>query len=447
MAVKLPSKDSSPDPTNPETGVKYEELMTVEGSRRLLISKGTQSIFTQIISAEEWDEYKPIDKNSFVKAKIDDKTIYMKIDDITNSYLKISERELRLAAENNQLSPLFTLGFYAKDLYDNAITQKVEGLTLPLIRKVISQAKFHLAGIKDEKSIEFSKDEDRFITKRLAGRMHLIYLKPQDLLGIGSIGVVSKVYDITQAKFYAMKTARDSHSYYHLQIDKEARLLEEFSKRGLNGIQEAPLFKGTGFLVGKLYELGDLDLWNKKLSSSREKMDCCLQLWKQYVGFAQTPPNHFYHGDLKPANILVSRGIGKTEFRIGDWTDAQKSGEISGMLFCTPRFTPESYKKAIDLSKDFAMATKHDIFSLGATMYHALTGGKDPYTFEGYHIEPFKDKLLMEMGYPKELIDLIRSMVQLDPKNQLSFHDLNRGWELFEKNQNSSEIESKIQAS
>lgn len=434
-----PPPPSSSSPSASPSSLRFEE-MSMEGKRKIIIYKGSQSIFAQIVSPEEWEKKSFIYKKTYVPATINDKKIYIKIKDITSSHLMISEDEIREAAEKKELLALLDSGFDVKDLFEKALGKKVEGLTLPLVRKVTSVARKRLNKIGEGKSVEFSEAGGKFIARRFDGKEHIVQLRIQEKLGAGTFGKVSKVYEITKGEFYAVKSAHYDDPYTNSVIDTEGRKLEELAKSGAKGVQESPIMRGSGFLVGKLYELGSLDSWMKKSNSATEKMDCCQQLWKEYLKFAQTPPLQLYHGDIKPANVFITREGGKAQFKIGDWAGVQKNGEISGMKATTKRFTPPNYRLAAEKNpSDFATLTKHDIYALGATMYLALTNGQEAYTVKSSELmEPFNDKLLQEMGYPKELIDIIRGMVQLDPSKQTSVSDLSKAWEIFEKIQSSS---------
>jgi serine/threonine protein kinase len=72
-----------------------------------------------------------------------------------------------------------------------------------------------------------------------------------------------------------------------------------------------------------------------------------------------------YHGDLKPNNILVSRGGG--EVKVIDYGLAAVKGEERERIRGTPEYmAPEQVKQKV-------INEKTDLYNLGATMYRMLT--------------------------------------------------------------------------
>lgn len=66
--------------------------------------------------------------------------------------------------------------------------------------------------------------------------------------------------------------------------------------------------------------------------------------------------------------------------------------------------------------------TKADIFSLGATIYELLIGEDLPNNGEEWHAirEGDLPKMMLKQDFSKQLKDLIRRMMKLDPKERPS---------------------------
>jgi len=127
-----------------------------------------------------------------------------------------------------------------------------------------------------------------------------------------------------------------------------------------------------------------------------------MNLGKKLVVFAKTAAAlahmhalGFYHADVKPENILVSA---EGDVRLIDFGVAWRRGEEKGRIQGTPDYlAPEQVRKKIANAKT-------DIFNLGATMYHMLSG-------EVIH-EGFRTKGASKFG---KLDDLVRPIVDLNP--------------------------------
>ncbi|MCB1845293.1 MAG: serine/threonine protein kinase, partial [Halioglobus sp.] len=124
--------------------------------------------------------------------------------------------------------------------------------------------------------------------------------------------------------------------------------------------------------------------------------------------------NHVLHGDLKPGNVLIAEnGRAKlTDFGISrplaDGSLA-RAGSPAAM-------SPEQYSGV-------PMDTRSDFFSLGAVLYHMLTG-EHPFMHDGVlnvaqllggSARPMRDVLGQDTEVPEALMDLVEQMLSNDP--------------------------------
>jgi serine/threonine protein kinase len=127
-----------------------------------------------------------------------------------------------------------------------------------------------------------------------------------------------------------------------------------------------------------------------------------LNLGKMLVVFAKTAAAlaHMhalgvYHADVKPENILVTP---EGDVRLIDFGVAWRRGEEKGRIQGTPEYlAPEQVRKKIANAKT-------DVFNLGATMYHMLSG-------RPIH-EGFRTKGASKFG---KLDDLVTSILDDNP--------------------------------
>jgi eukaryotic-like serine/threonine-protein kinase len=140
------------------------------------------------------------------------------------------------------------------------------------------------------------------------------------------------------------------------------------------------------------------------------------------------------HRDLKPGNIMLTRGApgsAKLQVKVIDFglakaiTDAGGEPDLThGQFVGTPNFaSPEQFGSG-------PVDARSDIYSLGATLWFALTG-KTP--FAGRNIEeirraqksdPLPTKQLKAAHVPSRLRSLLKSMLALEPAARPGIKDL-----------------------
>lgn len=134
------------------------------------------------------------------------------------------------------------------------------------------------------------------------------------------------------------------------------------------------------------------------------------------------------HRDLKPSNILLSpEGIAK----LADFGIAKKTGDVSGSGEGTSMTGSDEALGTLGyVSPEAAscspIGSYTDIYSLGATLYHLITG-KVPFVTPGISVADILNKvlwddpiapLLLREDCPPELSDLIMRMMSKEPANR-----------------------------
>jgi serine/threonine protein kinase len=126
------------------------------------------------------------------------------------------------------------------------------------------------------------------------------------------------------------------------------------------------------------------------------------------------------HLDIKPANFLIDRGnnIMLTDFGLAQKIVKDASEEAEREAFGTPAYvSPEQIQRG-------PTDQRTDIYSLGATLFHLMTG-KQPYdgaTVEdiiwGHLEKPFPLELAQQANMPNGWIYLIRKMMERAPDDR-----------------------------
>jgi predicted RNA-binding Zn-ribbon protein involved in translation (DUF1610 family) len=191
-----------------------------------------------------------------------------------------------------------------------------------------------------------------------------------ETLGIGGMGTVYKARDTLLDRFVALKLLRDDLG---VEIDHAARLQQEArvaaSVNHPNVIQvfSSGTDHGKFYLVMELVDHGSLDdlIEEKKRLPEELVLEAGIQVAK---GLRAAYGKGLIHRDVKPANILFAD---EHTAKIGDFGlagVAAEKAENRGEIWGTPYYVaPERLNNA---PEDF----RSDIYSLGATLFHAVAG-------------------------------------------------------------------------
>ena len=189
-----------------------------------------------------------------------------------------------------------------------------------------------------------------------------------EVLGQGGMGAVYRALDQSLGRYVAIKVMKRA-------LGQDAKLVESFLREAraaatLNHANIVQIYScgeqaGQPYIAMELVSGGRLDLMmegNKKLAE-----DLVLKTGLDVAeGLKAANEAGLVHGDIKPANILFDKhNIAKiVDFGLAQFVNAQQSHEIWG----TPYYI--SPERARGGKADH----RSDIYSLGATMYHALAG-------------------------------------------------------------------------
>ncbi|MHC4661892.1 MAG: serine/threonine protein kinase [Planctomycetota bacterium] len=247
-------------------------------------------------------------------------------------------------------------------------------------------------------------------------------------LGQGGMGIVYRGYDTENDHPVALKILLPSLIKYEL-----------FRKRFM--VEAAALKKIEHPNAVRFYEVGKIDdylycsmelLVGRDFSTRMRAdgpvpfADVISVLWHIAgvldYGYSKFMPGAFVHRDIKPHNIfecedgsirLMDFGLVRSRVLFG------KSITEEGKVFGTvPYMSPEQIRgdKSIDI--------RSDIFSLGSTAYHLLSG---EFPFQGEHTKEIKKEVLradpkpirkVVQELPKELTRILGKMMKAKPDNR-----------------------------
>lgn len=237
-----------------------------------------------------------------------------------------------------------------------------------------------------------------------------------DQLGKGGMGAVYKAFDETLNRTVALKVMQQSIGQDRAFVEQflqEARALAAINNPHIVQIYSYGEENGQPYIVMELVDGGRLDHIHDKLKVLDEVF--VLQMAQQVIrGLQAANAAGMTHGDIKPANILFDKA---GNAKVADFGLARFKGEKPkpGEVWGTP------YYVAPEVVKGQAPNAGSDIYSLGGTLYHVLTG--EP-PFNGETItdtvllrfkEPAPDPRTFRPSiHPKTAAILLR-MLEMDP--------------------------------
>ncbi|MDR0993841.1 MAG: serine/threonine protein kinase [Verrucomicrobiota bacterium] len=235
-------------------------------------------------------------------------------------------------------------------------------------------------------------------------------------LGKGGMGAVYKAYDETLGRTVAIKVMQQAIGQDRTFVDQflqEARALAAINHPNIVQIYNYGEENGQPYIVMELVAGDRLDHIQEKHRQLDEVF--VLETALQIIGGLQAANTAgMTHGDIKPANILYdAAGHAKVaDFGLSRFKgEKPKPGEIWG--------TP--YYVAPEVVRGQSPNTESDIYSLGGTLYHVLTG--EP-PFNGETVtdtillrfkEPAPDPREFKPSVSAKTAAILLRMLEMDP--------------------------------
>ena len=190
-------------------------------------------------------------------------------------------------------------------------------------------------------------------------------------LGIGGVGTVYKAIDLSLNRYLALKILRPklaANPQFTGNFSREARAAASVSHPNVAQIYSFGEQEGQYYLAMELLERGSLDDRMSHLGKLPEKE--VLEIGVEIASALRAAQQRgLLHRDVKPGNILFNdEGVPKiVDFGLARATEPQ-GPQPSGPIWGTPYYiAPE---KLLGQPEDL----RSDIYSLGATLFHALAG-------------------------------------------------------------------------
>lgn len=241
-------------------------------------------------------------------------------------------------------------------------------------------------------------------------------------IGQGEFGVVYEAEDTASGKHYALKVLpikfrNDPH--YVDRFQREGRIAKELKHPNIvhcddYGELDGFLYYAMEFLTGKTLQQAIRTGPIKPLIALRYMVEIADALEHAHrVGIV--------HRDLKPENLFLTEDGTVKILDMGLSKDVRgvESGPTAKAAVGTPDYmSPEQTKGSAEIDG------RADIYSLGATFYHLITG-RVPYSGEtardvmmAHNREPVPDPRNIDPDLPDDLCDVIMQMMEKQPKDR-----------------------------
>ena len=235
-------------------------------------------------------------------------------------------------------------------------------------------------------------------------------------LGKGGMGAVYRAFDETLNRTVALKVMQQQIGQDRAFVDQflqEARALAAINSPNIVQIYSYGEENGQPYIVMELVDGDRLDHIHAKRHALDEKfvLETAIQVCR---GMQAANDAGMTHGDIKPANILFDA---KGHAKVSDFGLARLKGERPrpGEIWGTP------YYVSPEVVRGQAPNAASDIYSLGGTLYHILTG--EP-PFNGQTVndtvllrfkEPAPDPRTFKPGVSAPTAAILLRMLEADP--------------------------------
>jgi hypothetical protein len=243
--------------------------------------------------------------------------------------------------------------------------------------------------------------------ERVAGRYQL-----HEVLGRGGMACVYRASDLTSGRQVALKQlVVPEHAPERASVaalfEREFHILAQLHHPRVIAVYDYGLrADGSPYYTMELLDGGDL-----RDRAPLPWREACSLLFDVCSSLALLHSRRLLHRDISPRNIRCTRD-GKA--KLIDFGAMAPMSAGGAQVVGTPAFTPPETVHRL------ALDARADLYSLGATLYHALTG-QLPYparTFAevlsawNYKVTPPSERV---PGIPAALDDLVLSLISLEP--------------------------------
>jgi len=249
-------------------------------------------------------------------------------------------------------------------------------------------------------------------------------------IGEGGMGMVYKAHDTTLDRTVALKVL-SPHLFRNQEFLNRFRIEAQAQARlnGPNIVTLHSMFEVTGSLVLVMEHVEGHTLDQRLHNEGRLSVASTVWVFEQaLLGVERAHRMGIVHRDLKPSNIFITNTheVKLMDFGVAKILDNKENTQSGSMIGTLMYISPEQIKGN---DADF----RSDIYTLGVTLYQAVTGvlpfeKKTDYEYMNAHLheQPLPPSSL-QPAMPQELEDIILKAIDKEPDNRFqSAHEFRK---------------------
>jgi len=196
------------------------------------------------------------------------------------------------------------------------------------------------------------------------------HFEVREVVASGGMGTVYRAFDSSLGRIVAIKMLKRGMAEDKQVMDsfyREARAMAALNHPHILHVYALDDHEGSPYIVMELADRGSLDNWIERdgLVTELQVLDLGVKIIDALDSALQ---RNLLHRDIKPGNILFDEFEEPKLVDFGLARVAENNTEYEAEIFGTPYYVaPE---KVLRQGEDF----RSDMYSLGGTLYHALTG-------------------------------------------------------------------------
>jgi serine/threonine protein kinase/formylglycine-generating enzyme required for sulfatase activity len=246
------------------------------------------------------------------------------------------------------------------------------------------------------------------------------------VLGKGAMGVVYKARQVALDRIVAVKTIRPEFCTDEQLLERfqrEAKTVGRFNTTYVVQVYDVGFAEGQHYIVMEFVSGGNLKSYTQAKPNKRLTVGEAVRFLQHAAeGLLEAEKLNIVHRDIKPENLLLDQQL---RVKITDFGIAKMLGatiELTGSmgLVGTPLYMSPEQCRGEELSP------KSDMYSLGATFYHMLTGTppcKGESVFDLIQTKTRIERLsprrdLADGSVPEQLSSVIELLTALKPKDR-----------------------------